>query len=146
MSALIHVAYASEASVEFSNEALRHLLEGARRNNAAIGVTGILLLVDRSFFQVLEGEPAAVASLYEKIEQDTRHKRVVKLIQEPIKERDFRDWSMGLARIAPKELSALPGFSDFFTTGRSLNSLPPGMAQKLLSGFRAGQWRARVGG
>ena len=145
MSSLIHVSYASEASIEFSNEAVRRLLEDARRNNAAIGVTGILLLVDRSFFQVLEGEPDVVSTLYERIERDTRHKHVVKLIREPIEERDFRDWSMGLARMAPKELSALPGFSDFFATGRSLSNLAPGMAQKLLSGFRAGRWRARVG-
>ncbi len=146
MSDLIHVAYASEASIEFSNEAVRHLVEEARRNNAAIGVTGILLLVDRSFFQVLEGESGPVSSLYEKIAQDTRHARIVKLIQEPIEERDFRDWSMGLARMAPKELSALPGLSDFFTTGRSLSNLAPGTARQLLSGFRAGRWRARVGG
>jgi hypothetical protein len=145
MSSLIHVAYASEASTEFSNEAVRRLLDDARRNNAAIGVTGILLLVDRSFFQVLEGEPGAVSTLYEKIERDPRHTHVVKLIREPIEKRDFPDWSMGLARMAPRELSTLPGFSDFFTTGRSLSSLAPGMAHRLLSGFRAGRWRARSG-
>ena len=108
MSSLIHVAYASEASIEFSNQAVQRLLEDARRNNAAIGVTGILLLVDRSFFQVLEGEPTVVSSLYEKIERDTRHKHVVKLIREPIEERDFRDWSMGLARMAPKSCRRSP--------------------------------------
>ena len=145
MSALIHVAYASEATIELSDNAVRELLEGARRKNEAVDVTGILLLVDRSFFQVLEGDSQAVATLYEKISQDGRHRRIVKLIQEPIEHRDFRDWSMGLARIAPKDLAALPGFNDFFTAGRSLDSLGEGMARKLLHAFREGGWRARVG-
>ena len=145
MSPLIHVAYASEASGEFSNQAVRNLLEGARRNNAAIGVTGILLLVGASFFQVLEGELDNVTLLYEKITQDQRHRRIVKLIQEPIEHRDFQDWSMGLARMTHKELAALPGLSDFFTTGSSLHKLGEGMARTLLSRFREGAWRARVG-
>jgi hypothetical protein len=145
MSPLIHVAYASQAAIEFSNEAVRQLLEKARLKNEAIGITGLLLLVERSFFQVLEGESDVVGGLYEKIERDKRHTHVVKLIQEPIEQRDFRDWSMGVARMAPGELAKLPGFSDFFTTGRTLNMLGDGMARSLLAGFRAGKWRARVG-
>jgi hypothetical protein len=143
---LIHVAYASEATADFSDPAVRLLIEGARRKNATVGITGILLLVDRSFFQVLEGTPEAIAPLYAKIARDKRHKNVVKLIEEQIESRDFSDWSMGLARVAPKELAALPGLSDFFTTSRTLDHLGEGMARKLLSAFREGRWRARVGG
>jgi Sensors of blue-light using FAD len=145
MTALEHVAYASEATLDFSDEKVRALLAGARAKNAALGVTGMLLLVDRSFFQILEGAPDAVEGLYEKILGDTRHRRVVKLIQEPIERRDFEDWSMGLARVTSKELASVPGFHDFVATGRSLDSLGEGMARRLLRAFREGSWRARVG-
>jgi hypothetical protein len=114
MTTLIRLVYASEATVDFSDREVRELLERARRRNASLGVTGILLLVGRSFFQVLEGAPEAVTPLFEKIGQDKRHKRVVKLIEEPADGRDFPDWSMGLARVTSKELAVLPGLSDFF--------------------------------
>ncbi len=145
MPALIHIAYVSAATVDFLDRDVRALLERARIHNSSVDVTGILLLVRRSFFQILEGEPHAVTGLYEKIGRDKRHHRVVKLIEEPIEGRDFRDWSMGLARITSKELASLPGFNDFFTTRRSLDGLGEGMAQTLLSAFREGRFRANVG-
>jgi hypothetical protein len=145
MSTLIHIVYVSEAIVEFSDTDIRALLQRARAHNASIEVTGILLLVGRSFFQILEGPPEPVARLYQKIERDKRHTRVVKLIDEPTEDRDFRDWSMGLARVTSKELAVLPGFSDFFATRRSLDRVGEGLARNLLSAFREGRFRAHVG-
>jgi hypothetical protein len=142
---LVHVVYASAAAVEFPDQAVRDLLERARRTNLALGITGVLLLVDRSFFQVLEGAPDAVGPLYEKIGRDSRHRLIVKLIQEPIERRAFQDWSMGLARATSTELSVLPGFRDFFKTRSNLDELGEGRARTLLNAFREGRWRARVG-
>ena len=142
---LVHVVYASEAAVPFNDQAVRDLLAGARRRNAEVDVTGILLLVDRSFFQILEGAPDAVDKVFERIGLDKRHRKVVKLIREPIEERDFRDWSMGVARVTSKEIASLPGFNDFFTAKRKVSDLGDGLARKLLEEFRRGRWRARVG-
>lgn len=144
MTPLIHVAYASEAVGDVSDDALRVLLERARIKNESLGITGILLLVDASFFQLVEGAPDAVTSLYDAIARDKRHKRVVKLIEEPIEKRDFADWSMGLARATTKDLAALPGFRDFVATRQTLDTLGEGMARRLLSAFQDGRWRARV--
>ncbi len=58
--ALIHVVYGSEATVEFSDQQIRALLEKARQTNKAADISGILLLIDRSFFQILEGDAEAV--------------------------------------------------------------------------------------
>jgi hypothetical protein len=143
--ALIHVVYASEAAIEFSDQQIRVLLEHARRTNKAAHISGILLLADRSFFQILEGQAEAVGQLYSKISSDSRHRRVVKLIEEPIRERDFQDWSMGLARVKSKELSHVPGLNDFFSGGHSLADLGASLARKLLVAFRDGQWRSRLG-
>lgn len=144
MHVLEHVAYVSELTVELSDQQLGELLVRARANNAALNLTGILLLVDRSFFQVLEGPPLAVAAVYEKIAIDRRHHRLLKLIQEPIEHRDFQDWSMGLVRVTSNELAGLPGLHDAAALRRNLETLGEGLARRLLREFRDGRWRARV--
>ncbi|MDQ3001158.1 MAG: BLUF domain-containing protein, partial [Fibrobacterota bacterium] len=84
---LAHCIYASAATVEFSNLDISTLLEISRTNNSKLGVTGILLHDSGSFFQVLEGEPEVITSLYEKIGKDKRHNRVSKIIFESIESR-----------------------------------------------------------
>ena len=144
MTDLIRIAYASAATPAFKSASVPDLLARARKKNGLMDVTGILLEADRSFFQILEGAPSVLDALYEKILHDPRHARIVKLIEEPITQRDFADWSMGLARLTPKELSTLTGLNDFFGAGSALHKLSEGTARKLLSGFRDGRWRATV--
>ena len=55
MTGLVHIAYASEATIDFSDAALRRLLEDARRHNATIRVTGMLLLVEGMAHRLLSG-------------------------------------------------------------------------------------------
>jgi Sensors of blue-light using FAD len=145
MPALIHLAYVSEATVDLGPEAIRTLLAGARKNNASLDVTGVLLLVGRSFFQILEGEPRAVTELFEKIGRNKAHRRVMTLIREPIEKRDFPEWSMGLTRASSVDLAPLPGFNDFFTTHKSFDQLNEGLARTLLAAFREGRFRAHAG-
>lgn len=58
-------------------------------------MTGILLFVDGTFFQVLDSEERVVTSLYARIERDPRHAQAVLLIREPIEERQYCEWTMG---------------------------------------------------
>jgi hypothetical protein len=67
----------------------------SRRNNAAVAVTGLLIVGGRRFLQVLEGPEAAVRSTYERIARDPRHFAVVVLADGPVAERSFAKWSMG---------------------------------------------------
>ena len=60
MSALMHLIYSSAATQVFTPEDLAALLALARKKNASLAVTGMLLHIDGSFLQVLEGEPEAV--------------------------------------------------------------------------------------
>lgn len=144
MSEIIRIVYSSAASSAFTDAALRELLARTRKKNAAAGVTGILLHVDRSFLQVLEGEPSVLEPLYATIAYDRRHSDIVKIIQEPITQRDFSDWSMGLARVTAKEFATAAGLNDFFGAGSSLRQVREGNARKVLSAFNEGRWRARV--
>ena len=138
------MAYASAACAPFSGQALGALLLGARSKNLNLGSTGILLYHQDSFFQVLEGTAAAVENIYERISADQRHTKIVKLIQEPIEQRSFAEWTMGLGQPDRDELGAIPGLNDFFRQGSCLWELEPGRARTLLGAFRDGRSRRTV--
>ena len=117
---LIHIVYSSASEVEFTSAELLELLRIAREKNAKAAVTGILLYYNRSFFQVLEGPEAAVKSIYEKISKDSRHAKMLKIIEEPVENRAFQSWTMGYANMKIKDLKSIPGLNDFFNRGSYL--------------------------
>lgn len=141
----IQLVYASAAARRMSRDEVLKLLAVARVKNEALGVTGMLLYLEDSFFQVLEGEAGAVRTLYARIEQDDRHAHVVKLLEEPIEERTFARWSMGYADVTRLELASIPGLNDFLDAGPSFSEIGPGRARSLLSAFKEGKWRRRLG-
>ncbi len=145
-SGLIHCVYASAASRDFSHEELAALLESARENNARLGLTGMLLYAEGSFFQVLEGQPDVVDALYAKIERDTRHDQMTLIIREPIPKRHFDAWTMGFYRVSREELAGIAGVNDFFGKDRAIVSMDAGRAMKLLAAFRDGRWRKKLTG
>ncbi|HSY34909.1 MAG TPA: BLUF domain-containing protein [Acidobacteriaceae bacterium] len=142
---LEHVIYASVATQPFDAPQLTELLEKARAANARLGLTGMLLHTDAdgSFFQVLEGEPAAIDQLLQKLRLDKRHSHLTILIREPIAQRAFADWTMGFASVSPEKLRKIPGLNDFFRGGSCFTGLDSGRAKKLLAAFSEGRWRSR---
>lgn len=146
MPALIHLIYSSAATMEFGKDDLAKLLEKSRQSNGARGVTGMLLHVDGSFLQVLEGEPEVVEELFALISTDRRHAKISTIIREPIPRRAFTDWSMGYAEVTTDELASLDGINDFFATGACFTDLTPGRTKKLLAAFKEGRWRSRLDG
>lgn len=138
---LIHCIYASRAIVTLSDAQIQALLENARRNNVVQGITGMLLLIEGSFFQVLEGDAAAVDRAYDNVARDTRHDRVTQIIREPIAQRSFGEWSMGFAAMKSADAQQLVGENDFFGSAACLERINPGRAKKLLVAFGAGRWR-----
>ena len=119
------------------------ILDAARRKNASLSITGMLLYTEGSFFQVLEGPSDALASLLATIKNDSRHASVTKIIDEPIARRDFPDWKMGYSHVSQHELVTIDGLTDFFQNSQSLVHMPPGRAKRLLGAFAAGRWRLR---
>ncbi len=141
---LVHCIYASASTVSFTKDEITELLAIAQRNNGALGVTGMLLYEDGSFFQVLEGEKDNVSALFKKIALDKRHSKVIKIIQEPIQERAFSNWTMGYSGITRYELSAIDGLNDFFTSKQCYTDLDQGRTKKLLDAFKNGKWRSSI--
>jgi hypothetical protein len=142
MGKTIHCIYSSKATAQFEERELPQLLQVSRANNAAVGVTGMLLYIERNFFQVLEGDEAAVDAIFSRLSGDPRHGRVTRIIREPIFERDFPEWTMGYAMLGLAEVKQHVGENDFFTSATCLEELSAGRARKLLSAFRNGRWRA----
>lgn len=111
---MIRLTYASTAITDFSAENLLALLRTCRINNGAKDITGILIYSHGTFFQVLEGDEAAVDTVFETIKKDKRHKDVTLIEKLPITERLFPYWSMGFELLETKELNGIEGFNNFF--------------------------------
>ena len=132
------LVYVSSATLPFSGEDLRALLATCRKNNAELGVTGMLLYKDGNFMQVLEGDEETVRGLYARIEADPRHGGEITLQQGFAEGRQFPDWSMGFRDLNAPEERSTPGYSELLNTpltGREFSG-NPSRAQKLLLTFK----------
>ena len=145
MSALVHCIYTSVQAYPLSDAQIAQLIRDSRVRNELHGITGILLHVKDTFFQVLEGPSEVVETLYAKILMDPRHTRITRIIFEPIPRRYFGDSLMTLATISPPELAALIVQDDPKTHEQLLAGLDEGRAKRLLRAFTDGRWRSHVG-
>lgn len=94
MSELNYLIYVS-SGCESINYQLPFLLNHSEDNNKVYGITGVLLFDDGNIMQYLEGPQISVNQLYERIEHDSRHRNITKIIQESIEVRMFPEWHMG---------------------------------------------------
>jgi hypothetical protein len=105
-----NIVYVSNAVMLLDNAELLNILTTARKNNAKLGVTGVLLYSDRIFIQLLEGDDADVDHIFGEIEKDARHKNMITLIDEEIHTKDFPDWSMGFSTPGPGKVKDILGY------------------------------------
>jgi hypothetical protein len=87
---------------------LLDLLTYARKHNAAIGVTGLLLFQGKHFLQVLEGDAETVRGLFKHIRADPRHENIALLFEELVSEPQYPDWSMGFQALDGSEWMEFP--------------------------------------
>ena len=104
---LVRCLYASRPVAALQGAALDTILEQSRKNNPALGITGLLCVSDDLFLQVIEGGRDEVCDLFNAIVRDDRHQQVRLLAYEEISERRFGNWTMGqvtISRINPSLL------------------------------------------
>ncbi len=99
------LVYFSTSFGLFDEETIASILQQSRRNNAKAGITGLLLYMNGSIIQVLEGEKEAIEALYKRISRDERHTHVVCVLNRPIKERLFDRWSMAYETLTISQFS-----------------------------------------
>lgn len=138
---VLQLVYVSLATRPFAQLDLTALLAHARSRNTAVAVGGVLLHQAGSFFQVLEGEPAAVEATYERVARDPRHRALLLLLRQTVPQRNFSDWSMGFIDVSGRA-SHLPGFR----AGMSFSDLAgdPATLNKMVTEYRAGRWHPNV--
>ena len=130
---MVHqLVYVSSSTSPASQIDIDSILMSARRRNPRMSVTGVLISIERTFFQVLEGPEDAVQSLFALISRDKRHKGVLPLLNRTMPERRFPKWSMGWASMPPdhplsSEIIRFTGAEDAFrnsdTTDRQIMTL-----------------------
>ena len=60
---MIRLLYISHATREISEAQIQDILQSSRRNNPALGITGVLVHGGGQFMQILEGPEHAVLRL-----------------------------------------------------------------------------------
>ena len=109
---MIHyTCYISHEAISFDDVMLDNLLDSARTSNASRGITGILLYIQGSFIQYIEGDEKEVSRLYNTIKNDQRHKHVLKLSEGQQGHRSFNDWSMAFQRLSRKAIKKILGYN-----------------------------------
>ncbi len=103
---LHQILYSSLAKRAYTDQELREMAQDFAARNRQLEITGLLTMERRAFVQVIEGPKEAVLGLYAGIRRDPRHDHVLTLIEHPVAEREFPDWSMEYS--APEAAPADP--------------------------------------
>lgn len=96
---IYQIAYMSAARPRMSDADVHDILRASTANNRRDGLSGMLLLLDGTFFQVLEGDKDMVEQTYHRIAKDTRHSALLRVLERDRAERDFPNWTMGFEKV-----------------------------------------------
>lgn len=109
---MLSITYLSAASSALTPDQLGRLVTQARRSNAELGITGVLVYSAGTFVQTIEGPQAAVSDLYDRIVADARHTEVIEVWRETTLRRTFSTWTMAFKELTPEEAAAVPELHD----------------------------------
>ncbi len=110
---IFQLTYVSTQTRAMGAADLIGMLNQAQIANDQLGITGLLLHREDSFFQIIEGDQASVEALFQKIESDSRHTRVEVMFRGASQGREFPDWKMGFLELDGIDVRMLPAFSNF---------------------------------
>lgn len=95
---MVRLTYVSSMTEACDTEALQAILLSSQKNNAELGISGVLCYDPTFFMQCLEGPRDAVNEIYSRITKDERHKNITLLEYEETEKRLFENWTMGFLR------------------------------------------------
>ena len=111
------LTYTSLASFDLTADDLEAIHRTARESNALEGITGLLIFNGTHFLQIVEGSPAAIDDLVERLRRDSRHHHLEIRDAQDMDERSFPDWSMELVRVSAGYFEARDTVSDRLPNG-----------------------------
>ncbi len=137
MAKLIRIVYCSRNCVVGSRAEveiqIRNILAVARTRNREAHLTGALAFNEECFAQVLEGSPAEIRPVFDRIRRDTRHRDVKILSETQASRRFFPQWSM--AYVDTSDGDGRHPLSHFSFEAALINGAAP-EAAKLLNALR----------
>ena len=89
------ICYISNFAENLSSDNINDLISYVNKNNNEVGITGLLIVRNKHFFQILEGKKEKVDTLFKKIKTDIRHRGVIKLLDIRIDDQIFKDYNSG---------------------------------------------------
>jgi hypothetical protein len=100
------LTYTSLASLDLDVGDIEAIHRAARELNALDGITGLLIFNGTHFLQIIEGAPAAIDDLMERLRRDSRHSGIEVRDEGEVEERSFPDWSMEMVRVSASYFEA----------------------------------------
>jgi hypothetical protein len=90
------IVYTSELTQSSNNvdTLLKNIVDVAKVYNAKANITGLLFYHNLRFLQFLEGSKDDLEKLMLTIGCDSRHKNIVRIVDEVVYVRSFSDWTM----------------------------------------------------
>lgn len=70
------------------------IVRQAVARNGIEGITGLLYCEDDGFLQVIEGPSDSMSDLIARLYRDDRHRDLTILVDRPVAQREFGDWTM----------------------------------------------------
>lgn len=110
---LARLLYVSDLSPGTRATEVSRIVGSSRRRNIGDAITGLLIFDGDRFCQYIEGPPAAVAALSDRLDRDVRHTRMEVLAAGPFAgPRRFSDWRLGYVDVVDAdEIDAMRGLS-----------------------------------
>ncbi len=137
---LCALSYKSQALRCIEESDLNALLFASRAFNAHCGVTGVLLVCGRQFFQYIEGPEPELQSVFARVEASRLHHEIQVLFRGSVPFRLFDTWHMGCG-IVPESIFLSLASKDWEEARAaglaSWEQAPP--IQALLSAWRSAQ-------
>ena len=92
---IVYLSFATRTLKKNCDEEIQLILNEAQQHNSRVGITGQLIYRSGIFLQLLEGNKKDVSLLLGRILLDSkRHENIKILLNQPMSERIFPDWSM----------------------------------------------------
>ncbi|MBF4614988.1 BLUF domain-containing protein [Curtobacterium sp. VKM Ac-1376] len=130
------LVYTSTQTRPITDSELAQILAVGREKNTRLGITGMLAHRDDNCIGIIEGDDDVVRQRFEQVQADPRHTNVRVLLDEPVQQRSFPDWSMAFQSLDPL-MRDVPGFSDLFSAGHPTDpAFGASRARALLDWFR----------
>ncbi|MEM6644502.1 MAG: BLUF domain-containing protein, partial [Bacteroidota bacterium] len=89
---IYYTIYTSIPTGDSSKEVIDQITDESIAWNSKHGITGILLCLEKRYFQFLEGEEKDVTEVFEMIRKDPRHTDISIRIKGFAKDRVFSEW------------------------------------------------------